>query len=44
MAVRQHIEYDGTKYRVYVDIESDIDYGYGTMAKEALVFLFNCGS
>lgn len=42
MAIRQHIEYDGTKYRGYVDMGPDIDGGYGIVAKEALVFLVNC--
>lgn len=42
MAVRQHVEYDDTKYRGYVDMGPNIDNGYGTVAKEALVFLINC--
>lgn len=40
MAVRQPIEYDGTKYRGYVDMGPDIDSGYGTVAKETLVFFW----
>lgn len=40
MAIRQHVEYDGQKFRGYVDLGPDIDCG-DTIAKEALVFLVN---
>ena len=40
MAIRRHVEYDGKKFRGYVDLGPDIDCG-DTIAKEALVFLVN---
>ena len=42
MAIRQHIEYDGKKYSGYTDLGPDINCDFGTIAKEALVFLVNC--
>lgn len=40
VAIRRHIEYDGQKFRGYVDFGPNIDCG-NTIAKEALVFLVN---
>lgn len=42
MAIRQRVEYNGKKYSGYIDLRPHINCEYGTIAKEALVFLVNC--
>lgn len=42
MAIREHLEYDGSKFSGYVDLGIDIDCDDSILATEALVFLVSC--
>jgi len=42
MAIRQHVEYDGSKFSGYVDMGPNIECSEAQIAKEALVFVVNC--
>lgn len=42
MAIRQHVEYDGTKFSGYTDMGQDIVCDDCTLATEALVFMIVC--
>lgn len=42
MAIRQHVEYDGSKFSGYVDMGPNIECSEVQIAKEALVFVVNC--
>lgn len=39
MAIRKHLEWDGKKFRGYVDIGNEIDDDSNAVASEALVFM-----
>lgn len=41
MAIRQHIEFNGTKFCGYIDLGPDVETDNTSVAKDALVFLVN---
>lgn len=42
MSIREHLEYDGTKFNGYIDLGTDIYCEDTTLAREALVFMVTC--
>lgn len=42
MAIRQHVEYDGTKFSGYIDMGDNIACNDNILASEALVFMIVC--
>lgn len=39
MSIREHLEYDETKFNDYIDLDTDIYCEDTTLAREALVFM-----